>query len=107
MWAICGATEGVAPDFIEAGLLRLALPYGKTRAYLFLVGPGCLATVISGVLDHARPGFTNPWLWIRPSRAGGGARRGHRHRRPELAEGRLEKMPRFAGLSAHHPGAGD
>jgi hypothetical protein len=57
VWAICGATEGVAPDFIEARLLRLALPYSKTRPYLFLVGPGCLATVISGVLDHARPGF--------------------------------------------------
>jgi hypothetical protein len=44
--------------------LRVALPYSKTRAYLFLVGLGCLATVISSVLDHARTGFANPWLWI-------------------------------------------
>src|SRR3972149_5740356 len=44
--------------------LRLSLPYSKTRAYLFLVGLGCLATVISSVLDHARTGFANPWLWI-------------------------------------------
>ena len=43
---------------------RLALPYSKTRAYLFLVGLGCLATVISSVLDHARTGFANPWLWV-------------------------------------------
>jgi hypothetical protein len=44
--------------------VRLPLPYSKTRAYLFLVGLGCLATVISSVLDHARTGFENPWLWI-------------------------------------------
>jgi hypothetical protein len=46
------------------GGLRLRLPYSKTRAYLFLVGLGSLATVISSVLDHARTHFTNPWLWI-------------------------------------------
>jgi len=44
--------------------VQLPLPYSKTRAYLFLVGLGCLATVISSVLDHARTGFENPWLWI-------------------------------------------
>jgi len=44
--------------------LRLVLPYSKTRAYLFLVGLGCLATVLSSVLDHARTGFANPWLWV-------------------------------------------
>ncbi len=43
---------------------RLRLPYSKTSAYLFLVSMGSLATVISSVLDHARTGFTNPWLWI-------------------------------------------
>jgi hypothetical protein len=54
----------------ESGKLTLArgvqvrLPYSKTRAYLFLVGLGCLATVISSVLDHARTGFANPWLWL-------------------------------------------
>jgi hypothetical protein len=44
--------------------LRVSLPYSKTRAYLLLVGLGCLATVISSVLDHARTGFANPWLWL-------------------------------------------
>ena len=42
----------------------LALPYSKTRAYLFIIGLGTLATVISSVLDHARTSFANPWLWI-------------------------------------------
>ena len=40
------------------------LPYSKTRAYFFLVSMGTLATVISTVLDHARTGFENPWLWV-------------------------------------------
>lgn len=48
---------------------RLRLPYSKTRAYFFIVGLGTLATVISSVLDHARTGFQNPWLWI-PTVAG-------------------------------------
>jgi hypothetical protein len=48
---------------------RLALPYSKTRAYLFMIGLGTLATVISSVLDHARTAFANPWLWI-PTVAG-------------------------------------
>lgn len=43
---------------------RLHLPYSKTRAYFLIVGLGILATVISSVLDHARTGFTNPWLWV-------------------------------------------
>jgi hypothetical protein len=43
---------------------RLRLPYSKTRAYFFIVGLGTLATVISSVLDHARTGFVNPWLWL-------------------------------------------
>jgi hypothetical protein len=42
---------------------KLALPYSKSQAYFFLVGLGSLATVISSVLDHARTGFINPWLW--------------------------------------------
>jgi hypothetical protein len=43
---------------------RLNLPYSKTRAYLLMTGMGSLATLISSVLDHARTGFVNPWLWI-------------------------------------------
>ena len=46
------------------GGMRLRLPYAKTQAYFFLIGLGCLATVVSSVLDHARTGFTNPWLWL-------------------------------------------
>jgi hypothetical protein len=46
------------------GQSRLRLPYSKTQAYFFLIGLGCLATVISSVLDHARTGFANPWLWL-------------------------------------------
>jgi hypothetical protein len=48
---------------------RLRLPYSKTRAYLFWVGLGILATVISSVLDHARTNFENSWLWL-PTAAG-------------------------------------
>lgn len=46
------------------GQRRLRLPYSKTQAYFFLIGLGCLATVISSVLDHARTGFADPWLWL-------------------------------------------
>ncbi|GAB4564415.1 MAG: hypothetical protein Kow0047_14140 [Anaerolineae bacterium] len=65
---------GISAAWIEeppdSGRLRLApgrylcLPYSKTQAYLFLVGLGTLATVISSVLDHARTQFVNPWLWL-------------------------------------------
>ncbi len=51
------------------GRRRLALPYSKSQAYFFMVGMGSLATVISSVLDHARTGFVNPWLWL-PTAAG-------------------------------------
>jgi hypothetical protein len=46
------------------GGLKLRLPYSKTKAYIFMVGMGSLATVISSVLDHARTNFENPWLWL-------------------------------------------
>jgi hypothetical protein len=46
------------------GGLHLQLPLSKTRAYLLMVSLGTLVTVISSVLDHARTGFDNPWLWI-------------------------------------------
>ena len=48
---------------------RLRLPYSKTRAFIIWVSLGILATVISSVLDHARTGFQNPWLWV-PTVAG-------------------------------------
>lgn len=43
---------------------RVQLPYSKTRAFFFLVALGALAATISSVLDHARTGFENPWLWL-------------------------------------------
>ena len=64
---------GVSAAWIEdppgSGRLRLLgehtlqLPYSKTRAYLFMVSMGTLATVFSSVFDHARTGFDTPWLW--------------------------------------------
>lgn len=47
----------------------LRMPYSKARAFFFMVGLGTLATAISSVLDHARTGFVNPWLWV-PTVAG-------------------------------------
>ena len=41
----------------------LQMPFSKTRAF-FLTSIGCLSTVISSVLDHARTDFTNVWLWV-------------------------------------------
>ncbi len=72
---VLGISAAWIEDPVDSGQLvllagrRLHLPYSKTRAYLFLVGLGTLATVISSVLDHARTGFDNPWLWI-PTAAG-------------------------------------
>ena len=43
---------------------KLRLPYSKTRVLYFLVGLGTLASLISMILDHARTGFQNPWLWV-------------------------------------------
>jgi hypothetical protein len=78
MFALVGLL-GISAAWIEdppdSGILillggrRLLLPYSKTRAYFFMIGMGCLATVISSVLDHARTHFANPWLWL-PTAAG-------------------------------------
>lgn len=43
---------------------KLHLPYSKTRAYLYMVGMGMLAALVSSVLDHARSGFHSPWIWF-------------------------------------------
>lgn len=65
---------GISAAWIEepadSGVLRITsrrtirLPYSKTRAYLFMVSMGSLATLLSSVLDHARTDFSNWWLWI-------------------------------------------
>ncbi|MBN2500967.1 MAG: hypothetical protein JXB38_09345 [Anaerolineales bacterium] len=46
------------------GERKIKLPYSKTRALLFMVSLGTLATLLSSVLDHARTDFQNPWLWV-------------------------------------------
>ena len=43
---------------------KLELPFSKTNSFFIMVGLGCLATVMSSVLDHARTNFSNPWLWL-------------------------------------------
>jgi hypothetical protein len=60
-WVENPADSGV---LMLTGRRKLRLPYSKSQAYFFLVGLGSLATVISSVLDHARTGFVNPWLWL-------------------------------------------
>jgi hypothetical protein len=65
-WAEHPPDSGV---LMLSGRRRLALPYSKSQAYFFMVGMGSLATVISSVLDHARTGFVNTWLWV-PTAAG-------------------------------------
>jgi hypothetical protein len=72
---LLGISAAWIEDPADSGVLRLLmgqhirLPYSKTRAYLFMVGLGTLATVVSSVLDHARTNFENPWLWV-PTVAG-------------------------------------
>jgi hypothetical protein len=69
---ISAAWVETPPDSGQLKLLgerMLRLPYSKTRALLFMVSLGTLATLLSSVLDHARTGFQNPWLWV-PTAAG-------------------------------------
>jgi hypothetical protein len=72
---LLGISAAWIEDPADSGVLnllmgrRIRLPYSKTRAYLFMVGLGTLATVVSSVLDHARTNFENPWLWV-PTAAG-------------------------------------
>jgi hypothetical protein len=67
LWGVSAAWVEDPPD---SGKLRLwkgnhlRLPYSKTRAYLFMVSLGILATLFSSILDHARSQFENPWLWL-------------------------------------------
>ena len=66
LWGVSAAWVEDPPD---SGILklwgdtRLRLPLSKTRAYLFMVSLGTLATLLSSVLDHGRAQFDNPWLW--------------------------------------------
>jgi len=67
LWGISAAWVEDPPD---SGRLRLwgrvglQLPLSKTRAYFLMMGCGAMVTTISAVLDHARTGFENDYLWI-------------------------------------------
>jgi hypothetical protein len=67
LWGVSAAWKEVPPD---SGRLKLwgdrfaQLPFKKTRAYLFMVCLGTIATLLSSVLDHGRTAFENPWLWL-------------------------------------------
>jgi hypothetical protein len=74
MFALVGLL-GISAAWVEdppdSGRLRLyfrnwhlPMPLSKTRAYYLMVGLGTLVTTISSVLDHARTGFENHYLWI-------------------------------------------
>jgi hypothetical protein len=43
---------------------HVPMPLSKTRAYFLMFSLGNLITTISAVLDHARTGFDNRYLWI-------------------------------------------
>lgn len=67
LWGISAAWVEDPPDSGRLRLLlgaRLHMPLSKTRAYFLMFGLGILITTISSVLDHARTGFDNPYLWI-------------------------------------------
>jgi hypothetical protein len=67
---IFGLFASLIEDPVDSGKLKLwgkktlQMPISKTNMYLLLVSLGILAMVFSGVLDHSRTGFTNPWLWV-------------------------------------------
>jgi hypothetical protein len=67
LWGISAAWVEDPPDSGRLRLLfgwRLQMPVSKTRAYFLMFGLGTLITTISSVLDHARTGFHNDYLWI-------------------------------------------
>lgn len=67
---LLGVSAAWVEDPVDSGVLvlpggiRLRLPYPKTNAYLFAVCMGILVALVSSVLDHARAGFEDPWLWL-------------------------------------------
>jgi hypothetical protein len=67
VWGLSATLVERPPD---SGILKVwgnrwvQLPLSKTRAYLFMVSLGIVATLVSSVLDHARARFENPWLWF-------------------------------------------
>jgi len=72
---VIGIASAWKEDPLDSGSLklparkRLQLPISKAQLYFLVIGLGILATLISSVMDHARTGFENVWVWI-PSAAG-------------------------------------
>lgn len=67
LWGLSAAWVEDPPDSGRLRLLggwHIQLPLSKTRAYFLMFSLGALVTVISAVLDHARTGFRNDYLWI-------------------------------------------
>lgn len=67
LWGVSAAWDEEPPDSGRLdfwGDHYIHLPFKKTRAYLFMVCLGTLATLLSSVLDHGRTDFENPWLWV-------------------------------------------
>jgi hypothetical protein len=67
LWGVSAAWIEDPPDSGALHLWsdrKLRLPLSKTRAFLFMVSLGVLATLISSVLDHGRAQYENPWLWV-------------------------------------------
>ena len=66
LWGVSAAWIEDPPGSGNLRLLgetRVHLPFSKSRAFLFMVSAGILATLLSSVLDHGRAQFDNPWLW--------------------------------------------
>lgn len=73
LWGISAAWVEDPPDsgrlrmprlLPKSGNWRLPMPLSKSRAYFLMFSLGTMVTVISAVLDHARTGFENDYLWI-------------------------------------------
>jgi len=64
LMAIWQETQPDSGVWALPGGRHLRLPIGKTQLYFLVIGLAALATLISSVLDHARGGFVNPWVWV-------------------------------------------
>lgn len=68
--SVLGISAAWVETPVDSGRLRffgsrhVQMPYSKTRAYMLITAIFILATLISSVLDHARLGFGNPWVWL-------------------------------------------
>ncbi|HEX9746431.1 MAG TPA: hypothetical protein VGB30_13500 [bacterium] len=70
MIGIIGISSAWVEDPVDSGWLtmwngkRVHFPFNKTRSFFLLLSLSIIATLLSSALDHSRPGFYNPWLWL-------------------------------------------